>query len=446
MDSSGRERRLRGQALSAEARKAAPASAGAATLKAASSHWRLEAAFVVVSLCACFLAAPQFYLWLVTRLGGPLTRATVLHIFANSCANFMVVLASWSARGRLDTKLGRVLSATFASHGLVALAVVLTRTFYSNSVMLAAALTSLAFGVIAVIVQHRLKPPRVGVIAPSAPPVEHLPPAVEHIQDPAEDLLQFDLILTGATEELPLEWTRSVSRAMLAGRPVRHCAEYLEETRGLVSLEHFDVDQLPKGGLTSYQAGKRAFDLVLACVALPIAAPILALSCLLILVSMGRPMFFVQPRVGLGGRSFRMVKLRTMTHGAARPDVEGKMAVAEGQRITRLGAWLRRLRIDELPQLWHVLVGEMSFIGPRPEWTLLAERYAAQLPIYAFRHLVRPGITGWAQVRSGYAGNLDETRLKVAHDLYYLKHLSFGLDLQILLRTIWTLATTRGAR
>jgi lipopolysaccharide/colanic/teichoic acid biosynthesis glycosyltransferase len=184
----------------------------------------------------------------------------------------------------------------------------------------------------------------------------------------------------------------------------------------------------------------------LASIVLPFAIPILALGCLVVLVTMGAPVFFVQPRVGLGGKTFRMIKLRTMTSGKPRPGIEGRMAVAEGQRVTRAGALLRRLRIDELPQLWHVLVGEMSFVGPRPEWTLLAERYVAQLPAYAYRHFVRPGITGWAQVRSGYAGTLQETKLKVAYDLYYLKHFSLGLDLQILLRTVFVLLTTRGAR
>jgi lipopolysaccharide/colanic/teichoic acid biosynthesis glycosyltransferase len=275
--------------------------------------------------------------------------------------------------------------------------------------------------------------------------VAQLPPAVQRIDDPAEDLRRFDLVLTDSADELPLEWTRAVSRAMLAGKPVRHCAEYLEEARGLVSIEHFEIDQLPEGGIRSYQALKRALDLGLAAIALPIAFPLLALGCLAVLVTMGRPVFFVQSRVGLGGRPFRMVKLRTMTGGEVRPAVEGRMAVAEGQRVTLVGGLLRRLRIDEIPQLWHVFVGDMSFVGPRPEWTLLADRYAAQLPQYAYRNVVRPGITGWAQVRSGYAGNLQETKLKVAYDLYYLKHLSLGLDLQILLRTIFVLLTQRGA-
>jgi UDP-GalNAc:undecaprenyl-phosphate GalNAc-1-phosphate transferase len=408
--------------------------------------WRLDAAFLFVAVSLSFGLAPQVYAFVVTRQGGPLTSAVWLHILANACANFAVMLGAWSSKGRLDERLGRVITLTLASHGVVALAVVLSRSFYSNSLMLIAAGASFVAGVAVLLAQRRLRRPRIAVIGVPPPALEQAPATIECIEDPSEDLRSFDLILTDSTDQMPLEWTRAISRAMLAGRPVRHCAEYLEEARGLVSIDHFDIEQLPEGGLASYQALKRAMDIGLAGLVLLITAPLIALACLGILVSMGRPIFFTQPRVGFGGRSFRMFKLRTMTSGEMRPGIEGRMAVSQGQRVTALGSVLRRLRIDELPQLWHVLVGEMSFVGPRPEWTLLAERYAAQFPTYDYRHAVRPGITGWAQVRSGYAGNLEETKVKVAYDLYYLKHFSLGLDLQILLRTVLIILTTWGAR
>lgn len=429
-----------------DARAAASTLPQTAARPAHRSRLWINLGFVLASVGVCFFVLPQTYGWIVARMGGPLTRAMALHIFANCCANLIVLLSAWTTRGRLDQKLSGLASAALASHGMLALVVVLTRSFYSNSIMLSAAAISLALGAVTLLAQRRLKPARVAVVGARESTLAQLPPLVERVEDPTEDLRRFDLVLTESADELPLEWTRAVSRAMLAGKPVRHCAEYLEEARGLVSIDHFDVDQLPDSGMRSYQALKRALDLALAAIALPIAFPLLAAGCLAVLVSMGRPVFFVQSRVGLGGRPFRMVKLRTMTSGEVRPSVEGLMAVAEGQRVTPVGALLRRLRIDELPQLWHVFVGDMSFVGPRPEWTLLAERYAAQLPPYAYRHVLRPGLTGWAQVRSGYAGNLQETKLKVAYDLYYLKHLSLGLDLQILLRTVFVLITTWGAR
>jgi lipopolysaccharide/colanic/teichoic acid biosynthesis glycosyltransferase len=400
-------------------------------------RWRADVAFMVSGLALCLVGAPQFYAWVVHHVSHSLiTRPVALHLMANGCANFLTGVGAWSARGRLDEKLGRALYAVLVSHGLLAMVVVLTHSVYSNIVMLTAVGVSIVYGLMVAIVAHVVMRPRIAVVGPFETIPEHLPPHVERIADPSLDLRPYDLVLTASADQLPAEWTRAISRVMLAGKPVRHCAAFLEETRGLVSLDHFEVDQLTAGGLASYQAGKRALDLAIAIVAVPFAAPLVLIASLAILMTMGRPVLFVQPRVGLGGRSFRIFKLRTMT-------LEAETAP---QTVTRVGQWLRLSRVDELPQLWNVLIGDMSFIGPRPEWTVLAERYVAQLPAYAYRHLVRPGITGWAQVRSGYAGDLQETRLKVAYDLFYLKHFSFALDLQVLLRTVFTLLFARGAR
>src|SRR5439155_16227982 len=115
-------------------------------------------------------------------------------------------------------------------------------------------------------------------------------------------------------------------------------------------------------------------------------------------------------------------------------------------RVTRLGRFLRRFRIDEIPQLWNVALGDMSFIGPRPEQPALTHSYIREAPAFAYRQLVRPGISGWAQVRAGYAANLEETKVKLGYDLFYLKNFSLGLDLQIMLRTLWTLFAGGGVR
>lgn len=428
---------------------AKPAATGAERQLTAASprgRWITKVGLGLASALLCLLVFPELYGWIVLETGGVLNRPASLHILANSCANLLVILSSWSARGRLDEKLGKSFSATLAAHGFLAMVVVLTHSFYSNRVMLSAAVISVLSGIVTVLIHHRLSRPRVAAVGPRKTLPQHLPAQAQWIEDPGADLRGFDLVLAGSPEELPLEWIRALSRAMLAGKPVRHCAEYVEETRGLVSIDHFDIDHLPEGGLTSYRAGKRVLDVALAVVAAPFALPIVACAALAILVSMGRPVFYVQPRVGLAGRPFNMVKLRTMSLADRRDGAEDRATALVDQRVTAVGRWLRRLRIDELPQLWHVIIGEMSFIGPRPEWTVLAERYSAQLPVYAYRHLVRPGLTGWAQVRSGYAGGLEETRTKVAYDLFYLKHLSFALDVQILLRTVWTVITAGGAR
>jgi len=261
---------------------------------------------------------------------------------------------------------------------------------------------------------------------------------------PETDLREFDIVLISLTEPVSADWAKSLSKAMLAGCSVRHIGEYFEESNGSVSLEHFEIDHLPPNGIASYKALKRALDITLVVFIAPVAVPIFLAGAILILVSMGRPIFFVQRRVGLGGQPFTMYKLRSM-----RPEKRGelvKAAVVGDDRVTKLGRILRRLRIDELPQLWNVVKGDMSLIGPRPEAVSLHEQYVSELPNYSYRYLVRPGISGWAQVSTTPSANADEARRKLTFDLFYVKKLSLYLDLQIVIRTFWTIASGGGAR
>ena len=187
-----------------------------------------------------------------------------------------------------------------------------------------------------------------------------------------------------------------------------------------------------------YSAGsplaKRTFDLAIGSLLAIVAAPILAAAAIAIYVDSGRPILYRQRRTGRRGREFEMLKLRTMHDDAER---EGPRWSDEADdRVTRVGRFLRRTHIDELPQLLNVLRGEMSLVGPRPErpeWTVSLR---AEVPFYDRRHLAKPGMTGWAQVRCGYAGSMDGTAFKLCHDLYYLKYRSVPRDLLILFETI----------
>ena len=209
-----------------------------------------------------------------------------------------------------------------------------------------------------------------------------------------------------------------------------------------ISVEPFGPD-LPRRRLAWRRGGKRLFDVLVSLTLAPLVLPIIVASSAIILLTMGRPVFFRQVRVGLGGRPFMILKLRTMRPG----ERDGQTATAVGdKRITPVGRWLRRAHIDELPQLWNVLSGEMSLVGPRPEQPALADAYAREVPAFAHRQLVRPGITGWAQVKAGYAANLAESRVKLDHDLFYLKNCSLGLDVEICVRTIWVLISRADAR
>lgn len=183
----------------------------------------------------------------------------------------------------------------------------------------------------------------------------------------------------------------------------------------------------------AYLRIKRTVDLVLVLLASPAAILTVALGALLIATLMGRPVFFAQNRVGRNGRVFRMLKLRTMHRHQAQESIA---TAKNDHRITPIGNLLRRSHLDELPQLWNVFVGDMTLIGPRPEQPELVARYAEVIPNYALRHLVPPGLSGWAQVHFGYAADVHETRQKLEHDLFYVLHFGPMMDLKTLARTI----------
>ncbi|MBI5246003.1 MAG: sugar transferase [Elusimicrobia bacterium] len=180
---------------------------------------------------------------------------------------------------------------------------------------------------------------------------------------------------------------------------------------------------------------KRAFDASGSAALLIATAPILVATAALIALIDGRPIFYRQARAGFLGRPFMVLKFRTMSLGA---ETTGPFtsAKAHGASITRLGKILRRYRIDELPQLWNVLIGDMSLVGPRPEWVREVEVLEKVVPSYHLRHLVKPGITGWAQVKFRATNSIDDSIEKIHFDLYYLKYLSLGLDISILLQTV----------
>jgi exopolysaccharide biosynthesis polyprenyl glycosylphosphotransferase len=192
-----------------------------------------------------------------------------------------------------------------------------------------------------------------------------------------------------------------------------------------------------------YHYLKRFFDVVASAVALIVCAPLFALIALLIRVGEGRPVFFRQERIGRDAKPFIVFKFRTMLLDSNKTDAD--IYTRKGDpRITALGSWLRKLRLDELPQLWNVFKGDMSLIGPRAEWTKCAERYEQTIPFYHFRHLVKPGITGWAQVNYPYGESDEDAIEKLQYDLYYIRHYSLKLDAMIVLKTVHTMLFGKG--
>jgi exopolysaccharide biosynthesis polyprenyl glycosylphosphotransferase len=193
-----------------------------------------------------------------------------------------------------------------------------------------------------------------------------------------------------------------------------------------------------------YHYLKRLFDIGLSAVLLVIFSPLLVVIAAAIWLGNGRPVLFRQPRVGREGEIFTVYKFRTMRVDASNGDGADIYTRQQDPRVTPLGRWLRKLRLDELPQLWNVLRGDMSLIGPRAEWVKCAEQYEQKIPFYHFRHLVKPGVTGWAQVNYPYGESDEDAIEKLKYDLYYIRHYSLKLDAMIVLKTVHTVLFGKG--
>jgi exopolysaccharide biosynthesis polyprenyl glycosylphosphotransferase len=239
------------------------------------------------------------------------------------------------------------------------------------------------------------------------------------------------------------------SGAAYSSLPVTNYPDFYERETGRVDFDNLDDNwtahaRTPKAGLFE-RVYRRTFDILVALIALVVAAPIMIAVAIAIRIEDGKPILFRQTRVGLNGREFTLYKLRSM-----RVDAEtlgAPMWAADNDpRITRVGWFIRKLRIDELPQFYNVLRGEMSFIGPRPERPYFVHQLSEVIPHYRDRHLVRPGITGWAQVSFHYGASFEDARHKTAFDLYYVKHRSVWLDLVIIFRTIKVVLWPQGVR
>ena len=190
---------------------------------------------------------------------------------------------------------------------------------------------------------------------------------------------------------------------------------------------------------------KRLFDLLVSLVLLLVTLPVIVLAMIAVALESRGGVFYRQERVGEAGRPFRIVKLRTMRVDAE-ADGTPRWAGVNDSRITRVGAFLRKTRIDELPQLWNVLSGHMSFVGPRPERPFFVEQLTERIPFYQVRHSVKPGITGWSQVRHPYGASIEDGLAKLQYDLYYVKNHSLFLDLLILVETLQVVVLGKGAR
>ena len=238
--------------------------------------------------------------------------------------------------------------------------------------------------------------------------------------------------------DLPPEWEQALADAALRGCPVYHSKQLEEALTGKVDIEHLSENSL--GSLIPNRAFADIKSLMDRFVTL-LVAPIVLVPCLFVALAIKLdsrgPVFFRQDRIGHGGQPFTVYKFRSMLELHDRPDERTASVTADrDNRITRVGAFIRRYRIDEIPQMINVMKGEMSWIGPRPEAHALSRWYESELPFYSYRHIVQPGITGWAQVNQGHVADLNSVHDKLRYDFYYIKNFSVWLDLVIIIRTV----------
>lgn len=408
----------------------------------------LAVAQVVASLTTFGKPLPWLFRSDAWTMVGALTGSAVVGLYVSRRS---------AGNGVFRPSYGRAFSAVALCLGLTALVILFGRPYWSRNYVLVASLTWLGLILTHRWVQRR-RPWAENMVLVTAEKV-----LIGHLKGaPHANVLQV-LDPAGAMPERPLpagttlavdlravlsdQMARFVSSCNLAGYPLRSLVNTYEEHTGRLAIVHLYEGwelTVPLSGRIPYVRFKRLLDTALVLATAPLVVALGLLFALAIRLDSPGPVIFKQFRIGLEGRPFTLYKFRTMRVGSG--DGEARFARAGDDRLTRMGRLLRRTRLDELPQLWNVIGGDLALVGPRPEQGPFVERFSETIPFYTHRHLVRPGLTGWAQVNFGYADSEADTVEKLSYDLYYVKHLSPWLDLEILGRSVWTVLSGFGAR
>jgi lipopolysaccharide/colanic/teichoic acid biosynthesis glycosyltransferase len=390
--------------------------------------------------------------------GIPGEAASVNSLIGNLAA---ITLAFWM-RLSLETYPGIrstyvIFPAALTAHGLVIATYLLTRLPYDRLGIAMGFSLNVLWSYFLFFYAERKIQPRIGIVPfgavaglASIDDVEWLTLARPQLADAAG----CHALVADFSADLPDEWEAFLADAALAGRIVYQVKQLAESLTGQVELTHLSENSfgslLPARGWFHLKA---VADFLFALLLLPIALPVMAIAAAAIRFESSGPILFRQKRVGHAGRPIIVYKFRTM-HDVT-PDEDDADYLARRKRamtsdndgrITGVGRILRQTRIDELPQIFNILRWQMSWIGPRPEAEILASWYTAELPYYRYRHVVKPGISGWAQVNQGHVAEVEEVHRKLHYDFYYIKYFSPWLDLLILFRTIKTMLSGFGAR
>ncbi|WP_161957119.1 sugar transferase [Aestuariivirga litoralis] len=374
------------------------------------------------------------------------TDTSVLVLFAIIASH--IFLKSFSRYPSQDP-FSTVLPAVTASFAIVLILITAGHLDYSRSLLLVGyGLTLVWYGGLALMRERLLKPRLAVVPFGSQRELTRLGRAEwRTLQEPPAQAptRAVDGVVADLSADLAPKWEEFIVRCATQGIPIYDSTLTREFMTGEVDLVHagdIGIDALHPQ--RNYLYIKSVIDLLMAIAVLPVVLPVLGLTILLIKLDSSGPAFFVQKRVGYRGRLFDCYKLRSM-HANAHlmgPD----FTTSEDPRITRVGRFIRKYRLDELPQVFNILKGEMSWIGPRPEAAALAHEYERHIPYYAFRHSVKPGITGWAAIRQGNVAEVEEATRKLRNDFFYIKNISASLDAFITVKTMWIVLTGFGSR
>ncbi|MBU6510203.1 MAG: sugar transferase [Gammaproteobacteria bacterium] len=403
-------------------------------------------------------------LGLVLVIGGSLLFALLLavrpgvaqQLFVQHLPLILAVVAAYAVATIVIEKISRfpgwssvavVLPAVTGVFLVLVCTLWIGRFYYSRSFLLAAYCLSLLWLMVGMHLRRRYLIPRLALVlegeATELAKIRGVRWQV--LVKPSLANTQVDGVVVDLHAKLSDPWLRFIADCALHNVPVYHARWVYESVTGRTSLEQMSdgfMSSLEPSG--TYLLGKRAIDVLAVLAISPLVVLLLAIITLAIKTDAPGPVFFVQERVGRGGQIFRMLKFRSM-HLQSESD-GARFADHADPRVTRVGKVLRKWRLDELPQVGNVLLGHMSLVGPRPEQVDFVRYFEAQIPFYGFRQIIRPGITGWAQVTHGYAADVESTAEKLERDIYYIRHMSVWLDVAILIRTLRTLITGFGAR
>ena len=347
-----------------------------------------------------------------------------------------------------------IFPAAAVGHGTVLFILLMTRLPYDRlGLILGFAVHVLLAYLIWFLVQRRLRL-RIGVVPVGQVHDLSRIGSVEWVPLSAPSLQEaqlYDALVVDLSEDVPDDWERMLADAAVTGLMVYQAKQLAESLTGRVQIDRLSENSfgmlIPGRG---YFYLKSLADWLAALVVSPFALPVIVIVSIMIRLHDGGPALFKQLRVGRAGAPFMVYKFRTMTSEPLpeeESDAHEALATSHSDpRITRLGALLRKTRIDELPQILNILRGEMSWIGPRPEPEGLSPLFVASIPFYRYRYVVKPGITGWAQVNQGYVSGIDQIALKLQYDFYYIKNFSAWLDVLIFFKTMKTMFTGSGAR